>query len=288
MIALAFLVPLTASAACTGVDVTFDGARWTEAQQAKVVEELQPEIEKARLCKGEHRATVLLEWPGDDELGLSVRFMRGGVEHELKRHLDPTHIPEDALALAVAAVAGDLLNEVVPQPAAAAAAPHELALGARGSASAGSGFYGGGGDLVGRFTLGSIGLQLTFGAAAGNANAGAAGSVDSTRLDLGASGLLRMVGGQAWAISAEVGFHFSEYWLTPHPKPGYTARDASVFSVAGRAGLDFTFHVGPALLMFSGGAELPFPGVDVTDGSRKLATPIDWAGYLTVGVGYSW
>jgi len=41
-------------------------------------------------------------------------------------------------------------------------------VGARGVASAGAGFFGGGGDLVGRFTLGSIALQLSLGGAAGN------------------------------------------------------------------------------------------------------------------------
>jgi len=287
----------SASAECPGVEIAFRGDRWvTDVQQATAAE-LELETERAGLCGGGKRASVLLVWQGSEAVGIAVDLVRDdGTELQLRRKVDSTRIPPDGLSLAIAAVVGELLREARPpevRPAAepeAAAAPLEkrLGVGLRASGAGGAGTLRGGGELFGRFTAGRFGVQLALGGGGGAAFAGSAGTVEVRLLTAALTGLVRLFGGETWGVSVEAGAAGGPWWLTAAPREGYAGSSALTWSIAGRAGLDAAVRLGALALLVSAGVDIPIRGVAVTDGTERLVSPVGVAGYLTLGAAFTW
>jgi hypothetical protein len=61
------------------------------------------------------------------------------------------------------------------------------------------------------------------------------------------------------------------------------------WAVAGRAGVDASIGLFSRVqLIISAGADLPFRGVAVTDGTQRVASPVAVAGYVALGVAFAW
>ncbi len=256
--------------------------------------ELELETERAGLCGGEKRASVLLVWQGSEAVGIAVDLVRDdGTELELRRKVDSTRIPADGLALAIAAVVGELLREatqpeVRPSPEPSTALEKHVGVGLRASGAGGAGTVRGGGELLGRFAFGRFALQLALGGGGGAAFAGSAGTVEVRQLTAALTALVRLFGGETWGLSVEAGAVGGPWWLTAAPSSGFLGSSALTWSIAGRAGVDAAVQLGPLVLLVSAGADIPFRGVAVTDGTQRLVAPVGIAGYLTLGAAFTW
>lgn len=291
--AMLALAPALTQAACPGVQLDFRGDRWTEELRLNTAAEVEFEGQRAGLCEREKPASVLLLWQGTETLGIAVDLTRDdGTELQLRRKVDTSQVPVDGLPLAVSAVVGDLLRESRPPevaPVVEEVAPSRFGAGVRGSGTYGGSSVRGGGELLARVFVGRFAVQLALGGGAGRAFAAELGFVDVRLVSLALSGLVRLFGGERWRLSAELGVLGGPWWLTAVPAQGYSGGSAMTWAAAGRAGLELAVRVSslPELLL-AGGADLPFRGVAVTDGTTRVAQPIGVAGWLALGVTFTW
>lgn len=291
--AMLALTPSLARAACPGVQLDFRGDRWSEELRLSTAAEVELEGERAGLCEREQPASVLLLWQGTETLGIAVDLTRDdGTELQLRRKVDTAQLPVDGLPLVVSAVVGDLLRESRPPevaPAPEAAAERRFAVGVRGGGAYGGSSVRGGGELLARVFVGRFAVQLAVGGGAGRAFAGDVGFVDVRLVSLALGGLVRLFGGERWRVSAELGVLGGPWWLSAVAAEGYSASSAMAWVAAGRAGLELAVRPWSRLeLLLSAGADLPFRGVAVTDGARRVAQPVGVAGWLMLGAVLTW
>lgn len=292
LVAMLTLTPALASAACPGVQLDFRGDQWTDALRADTAAEVELDAQRAELCEREKPATVLLLWQGGETLGIAVDLTRDdGTELQLRRKVATAQLPLDGLPLVVSAVVGDMLRESRPPevPAPPQPAAERFGVGVRGTGAYGGSFVRGGADLLARVFIGRFAVQVAIGGGGGRAFASDFGSVDVRVLSVALTALVRMFGGERWRLSAEAGAVGGPWWLTATPAPGYTGGSAVTWAAAARAGLEAAVRISSLLeLLVSGGADFPFRGVVVTDGMQRVTTAVGIAGWLALGVTFTW
>lgn len=283
---------VVAQAACPGAVVALSG-EWPAAIARSFEADLRVELERNQLCtalEGQPPARIDAAWSPPSGVTMVVTFQHGDIERQLKRRFSGDGLPSDAFALTLAAVAGELIDEVrqvirpevVPEPVFPANA---LVLRVVGDGFTG-GLLQGGGELAFRRAVGPLFVGAGAGVRSAVPLSSTAGTVRATTA----------------TVSAEVGWHFvksprwwaglgalvdaGSSWLTPEAAPGFVAKAATTaFTVSLSGTVSVELHLSPALFVVRLGAGAPLRGYRVVEAnggaagaqlSASLAGGLEW------------
>lgn len=272
---------------CPGAVVTLDGDGWPAALAKAFEADLRVELERTKLCErreGEPPATIEAGWNGGAVVTMVVTFQHSDTERQLKRRLNGAGLPDDGLALALAAVAGELLDEVRqvlrPEPAPLAFAANLLALRAIGEGFTG-GLLLGGADVHYRRSFGALSLGCAVGGRLSGAQTGPAGSVRTSVVSAALEASWHVVKSERWWVGLGGALDGAVVWLTPTAAAGFTAKaPATVFDASVSGVVSVELHLGLPVFFLRLGAGVPLRGFQVLETNTGVS-----GAQLSVAVG---
>ena len=294
-------------AACPEVDAELTGNRWTPAAEASFRGELKVEASRERLCLVESTARdahVRVVWQGEEPMGISVSWMNGQTERQLRRRLEPQRVAKEGLMLALAAVVGELLHEarvaLVPEPvvevappvpvAVVEAAPSRQSVGISvrlGGELYSAGAHFGGGELSVRPLLPSrFEIDLFVGGRTALVRSNVNGSVSMSALTFGLGVLFHLLELQTVLVSVQLSGMGAHQWVTATPVAAVTGRSTQAWTAVARAGLELAWRPGRTWWALGAGLGVPVRGLALTDGASTIAAVNGVEAYLTLAGGF--